>query len=232
MKTVIFDLFDTILDKVHFDYFAGLHDLYDRHLSNITSYEDLEGKAFQYRNRFMLDRGKTNRETPFIDQLVFFENSYPGLKLKDKGEIEWRFFQLCRKEEKAPNVDAFLAFLKSHGYRSYVISNTIFSAATLRKYLAQFQIEAYFDNVYSSADIIHRKPSPEIFRYVLKQEKIEIKEDTYFIGNSLEKDLRPAEKLGLTPIFRNRLNEPFDGFSFLDYKDATAYFKGIEEARK
>ena len=59
-KIIIFDLFDTLLDKVWFDYDRGLAYLADNYFD--CRYDELKLYAKEYRECFMLDRNKTYRE--------------------------------------------------------------------------------------------------------------------------------------------------------------------------
>lgn len=225
MKNVVFDLFDTILDKVSFDYFDGLKLLYQKYYKNVTSFNEFKFVAQEFRNKYMMDRKKTNKEIPFINQMLWFEEKYPSIKLNNKEEIEWEFFKACRREKKANNIEVFLEYLKKWGFNIYILSNSIFSNVTLKKYLAEFDLLCYFDEVFSSADIIDRKPALKAFEYVVNNTNIDFKEPTFFIGNSIEKDIEPSSKWGFISILRNHLDEPYDGFSFLDYKDLLDHFE-------
>lgn len=225
MKNIVFDLFDTILDKVSFDYFKGLKYLYQKYFCDVTKYEEFEKIALDFRYKYMMDRKETNKEIPFIKQLIWFEKHYPTIKLNDKNEIEWEFFKECREEKKAPNVELFLEYLTKWGFNIYILSNSIFSNTTLKRYLKEFSLLQYFNEVYSSADIIDRKPSENAFKKIITENDINFNEPTFYVGNSLEKDIYPSLKLGFISILRNHLNEKYDGITFYDYKELLEYFK-------
>lgn len=95
MKIIIFDLFDTLLDKVWFDYNKGLEYLadkyFDQRLDKLTLY------AEEYRKQFLLDRNETQREKSFFDQLVFYENKFGKKLAKSRDEIEWEVFLYAGK---------------------------------------------------------------------------------------------------------------------------------------
>lgn len=198
MKIIIFDLFDTLLDKVWFDYNKGLEYLadkyFDQRLDKLTLY------AEEYRKQFLLDRNETQREKSFFDQLAFYENKFGKKLAKSRDEIEWEFFSICREERLAIGAKSLLGYLFGRGYTLAVLSNSIFSSKTLKKYMAEFEIEQYFTEVVSSADIIYRKPSGEAFRFVLNTLGVSPSPEIYFIGNKLDKDAMGALDAGLTPI--------------------------------
>ena len=87
MKIIIFDLFDTLLDKVWFDYDKGLFYLADKYFDHRR--DELKLYAEEYRERFMLDRNETQCEKSFFDQLAFYENKFGKKLLKSSDKVEW-----------------------------------------------------------------------------------------------------------------------------------------------
>ena len=166
MKTIIFDLFDTLLDKVWFDYNRGLTYLADTYFDNKR--EKLRLFADEYRERFMLERHETQLETSFINQLEFYERKFEKALSKPYDEIEWEFFSVCREETLAVGAKELLDYHCERGYTLAVLSNSIFSSDTLKKYLDKFGLLHYFEKVVSSADVTYRKPSVKAFESVLK----------------------------------------------------------------
>ena len=141
-KIVIFDLFDTLLTKVWFDYDKGLAYLADTYLDGKR--EELKLYAKEYRERFMLKRNETQIETSFIKQLVFYERKFEKALSKPYDEIEWEFFSVCREETVAVGAKDLLNYLCERGYTLAVLSNSIFSSATLKRYLDKFGLLHYF----------------------------------------------------------------------------------------
>lgn len=197
-KIILFDLFDTLLDKVWFDYNKGLEYLADTYFDG--NRDALKMYANEYRSRFMLDRNETQCEKSFFDQLAFYENKFGKKLLKSRDEIEWEVFSVCREERLAVGAKSLLSYLSGRGYTLAVLSNSIFSSKTLKKYMAEFGIEQYFTEVVSSADITYRKPSGEAFQFVLNTLGVSPSPEIYFIGNKLDKDAMGALDAGLTPI--------------------------------
>lgn len=95
-KIVIFDLFDTLLTKVWFDYDKGLAYLADTYLDGKR--EELKLYSKEYRERFMLKRNETQIETSFIKQLEFYERKFEKALSKPYDEIEWEFFPFAVKK--------------------------------------------------------------------------------------------------------------------------------------
>ena len=198
MKVILFDLFGTLLDKVWFDYDKGL-----AYLAN--TYFDGKQKAVkeyakEYQECFMLDREETRRERSFFDQLSFYENKLGKLLSKPREEVEWEVFSVCREECLSVGARLLLEYLHERGYTLAVLSNSIFSAKTLKKYMAKFGIEQYFTEVISSADITFRKPDNKAFQFVLNKLGLLPSPEIFFIGNKLDKDAMGALTSGLSPI--------------------------------
>lgn len=196
-KVVLFDLFDTLLIKVWFEYGRALDYLADEYFGNKN---ELLRLAQEYREKYMLNRNETHLETSFLDQLKYYEN-HLGIKLsKPYGDVEWEAFSICREERLADGAKELLTYLKTYGYKLAVLSNSIFSSETLKRYLNKFGLLPYFDEVISSADIGYRKPSKEAFNAVLDRFGVKANRDIYFIGNKIDKDYEGAKSAGLTPI--------------------------------
>lgn len=198
-KTCIFDLFDTLLLKVTFEYDKGINYLAENHFS-VENREKLFEAASEFRSQFMLNREETQIEVSFEDQLKYYENR---LQLKLTGnysDIEWEFFLQCREERVANGATDFLSYLKKRGYTLAILSNSIFSSETLKKYLEMHQILHFFDVVISSADIKYRKPSKKSFEMILEKMGIKPSSEIYYIGNKLDKDFYGAYNAGLSPI--------------------------------
>ncbi|MDE7439356.1 MAG: HAD-IA family hydrolase [Clostridia bacterium] len=196
-KIVLFDLFDTLLIKVWFDYDKALNYLSDKYFGRK---DELLRLAEEYREKFMLNRNVTHLETSFCEQLKYYEN-HLGIKLsKSYSGVEWEAFSICREEKLADGATELLTYLKEHGYKLAVLSNSIFSSATLKKYLDKFGLLSFFDDVISSADIGYRKPSPKAFNAVLGQLGAKANRNVFFIGNKTDKDYDGAKEAGLTPV--------------------------------
>lgn len=196
-NVVLFDLFDTLLIKVRFDYSKALDYLADKYFERKNELFEL---AREYREKYMLNRNVTHLETSFVEQLEYYEN-HLGIKLnKPYCDAEWEAFNVCREERLADGATELLKYLKERGYKLAVLSNSIFSSATLKKYMDKFGILSFFDEVVSSADIHYRKPSPKAFNAVLKSLGVQASNNMHFIGNKFDNDYEGARAAGLTPV--------------------------------
>ncbi len=211
---VIFDLFDTILDKEWFDYDKVLEYLHDRYFARFTK-EEVNDWALEFRKLRMMDRNKTHRESSFTDQLAYYEKksgvNYPD----DYKSIEWEIFHICREEKIGNHVVDILSHLKEKNHPLAILSNSIFSSGCLNRYLESFDLLSYFDKVYSSADLGIRKPSSVAFLRVCDEFGI-APENAWFVGNNKEKDVLGARNAGLKAVYYDRIGDGYDGYHVSD----------------
>lgn len=224
MRVIIFDLFDTILDKVWFDYDKVLDYLLSDCFVGVSK-DKIEELARCYREKYMLNRNETSIEVSFVDQLKFFEENLGQSIGKDYQEVEWKAFLCCRQEVVVEKATEVLEYFKERGYKLAVLSNSIFSSSTLRAYLEKFGLEKYFDVVESSADIKIRKPAQAAFGFVLEKLGVVASEDIFFVGNSLQKDVNGANSAGLKPIFINKEEDVYSGISVFSLYEVKEFFE-------
>ncbi len=195
-KVILFDLFGTLLQTERFDYNIVL-DLIAERLG--VTRERIYDLASEYRSGYMSDRDKTNRETSFAHQLKFYETK-TGKQFGTHADFEWEAFICCRTDRVSDGAVDTLSYFKERGYKMAVLSNSIFSALTLKKYLDSFNLSEFFEVVISSADIGYRKPSERAFAATLEMLGVKASWEIYFVGNKIDKDCEGAEAAGLTPI--------------------------------
>lgn len=85
-------------------------------------------------------------------------------------------------------------------YKLYIITNGFREVQT--KKLKNSGLEPYFDGVYISDLIGVQKPHPYFFEYAIKSSHANPKE-CLVIGDSLEADIKGAQKVGLDHVFFN-----------------------------
>jgi HAD superfamily hydrolase (TIGR01549 family) len=98
-----------------------------------------------------------------------------------------------------PGAREFLAFLKDHGIRVGLVSNTQIPPAERKESLRRLKLLPYFDAVLLSSGFIHRKPKPEIFQEALRLLQVEPCECIHF-GDHLAADVVGARNAGILPI--------------------------------
>jgi FMN phosphatase YigB (HAD superfamily) len=166
--------------------------------------EDVLRIAEQFRRTYMQGRIATHREASHLKQLEFFKSGIGFRREKPLDEIEYGFFNVSRVTEPQDGVFELLQWLKKQGYLLYVMSNTIYSAKTIKKHLEALNLADYFNGIYTSADCGYRKPGQKFFRSVFTEIRKTVsvkKSEVIFIGNSLEKDMIGAKKFGFIPVW-------------------------------
>jgi len=224
LKVVFFDLFDTLLDKVSFDFGAALNHLYSEYVDPSVEKNRFMNCASEYRSRFMVNRNETFRENSFHQQIDYYKERLLFKKEFDYDTLEWDIFKSCRREKLGNSVIEILQYFKERGFKIVVISNSIFSSKTLERYVDEFGIGLYIDRIFSSADVGYRKPSKYLFDHVRKAMGIDPLDEIYFIGNNPEKDVLGARISGVNPIYYSRKGEPCDADTVYDLSDLKEYF--------
>ncbi len=114
------------------------------------------------------------------------------------GEAEIVVWDRGVKMTPIPGARNALAALRAAGIPVGVVSNTLFSALAWRHGLLRHGLAVDF--VVSSADVGARKPDPRIFRAALDRLQVPA-EDVWFVGDTLEKDVRGAAAMGMKPVW-------------------------------
>lgn len=91
--------------------------------------------------------------------------------------------------------------LKNQGLKLGILSNTFINASALEKQLEQFGLLDFFDIRLYSYRFGFRKPNPGIFRFAAEQINSPC-ENIMFVGDRIDKDIRPALRLGMTAVLK------------------------------
>lgn len=138
------------------------------------------------------ETGKISEDAFFEELSLFTEHKISKLHLKEAwnslvGEIPLQRIQ-------------FLEALKHQDYKLFMLSNTNTTHIQLLNERIQERfdvpsIKPYFDHVFYSFEIGHRKPNLDAFQYVLNNANIKA-EETVFLEDSIM-HLQGAQKVGL-----------------------------------
>ena len=101
-----------------------------------------------------------------------------------------------------PETKETLQALKNHGHRLGIISN---NNDDLHKQLNMLELSEYFDSITYSQEAGANKPDPTIFQLALKRAGCSPIQALH-VGDSYEKDILGARKIGITPILVDRDN--------------------------
>ncbi|WIV12494.1 HAD family hydrolase [Proteiniborus sp. MB09-C3] len=208
VRAIVFDLFETLLHDIKFDFDSGLYYLHENILSKYTDKVEFLEYAATYWKELYDKRSEDNSELAFEDELLDFKNKY-GFKVDHPIEkILFNCVLEINTTELFNDTISTLEQLKLLGIPVYLLSNSIFKKNVMKKFINQYDLEKYFVNIHFSADYKIRKPHKDLFRIVfddIKEHDASIEmEQVYFIGDNFEADILGAENFGFTPVFINR----------------------------
>jgi HAD superfamily hydrolase (TIGR01662 family) len=130
------------------------------------------------------------------------------------------------KMKPMPGAGEALAALRAAGVPVGVVSNTRFSGRAWRHGLDRHGLAVDF--VVSSADVGARKPDPAIFRAALERLGLP-PGDVWFVGDTLEKDVRGALAVGMRPVWFGGPRSPLPSCAVA--RDWTAFLDLWKSAR-
>jgi putative hydrolase of the HAD superfamily len=128
-----------------------------------------------------------------------------GYKLTEDQwrQVGWLWYEPLGKLAKIePALKETLATLKKMGLKLGILSNTFISAGSLDRHLAQLGILDFFPYRLYSYQFEFRKPDVRIFEAAVA--KIgELAESILFVGDRIDKDIRPALKAGMRAVLKS-----------------------------
>lgn len=207
-KVVVFDLFETLIHEVKFDFNLGLAYIQENILSKDTDKVEFLNYAGTYWKEIYDKRNEDNSEVAFDDEVLDFKNKYG---FKEDIALEEIILNCVLKIDSTELFDDTiftLEQLRALGIPIYLLSNSIFKKNVMTKFINQYDLEKYFVNIHFSADYKLRKPHKDLFQVVFDDIKkyddgIE-KKQVYFVGDNFKADVLGAEGFGFIPVFINR----------------------------
>ena len=127
-----------------------------------------------------------------------------GIMLTDEQwrEFAWRWYEpLGRIGRVQDDTPPALAALRDAGLKLGIVSNTFVNRESLERHMEQFRILEYFPVRVFSYEHSRRKPYPGIFERAAELIG-EPFERIAFVGDRIDKDIRPALKFGMTAILK------------------------------
>lgn len=104
------------------------------------------------------------------------------------------------KPRENPEALKILDLLKSVGVKIAIVSNTSFSARSIRAILKNIEISDYIDTIISSSDVGYLKPKKQIFQSLLKTLGIEAS-GVIHVGDSCVDDILGALSSGIKAAY-------------------------------
>jgi len=113
-------------------------------------------------------------------------------------------------------------------YKVALLSNTMSDQP--RVSLTEKRLDRHFTLIICSRDLGVRKPSPRIFRHVLRELGVK-PEEAVHVGDNIEADMDGAEGVGITPIWiRNSNSPPWHGYVVNSICDLPELLRKIENS--
>ena len=191
LKTIIFDLDDTLIDwePIYLKQLEMVLKDYNFSKETILKIDDI------------LDIHTTIDETLNINRLVDYINAKLNLNLPAEFLNQLSIAQQdCYKDN--PEVNDVIKYLASK-YDLYVLSNWF--TETQKGRLKNMGILKYFKEVIGGDQ--NYKPDKRAYQFILEKYK---PSECLFIGDDLEKDIMPALELGMQAIWKS--NESSDNY--------------------
>lgn len=210
-KYLLFDMGNTIIKNIKFDSIKAIEKLYDIINNSHINKESFINDGIKLINNMFINRDINHIEIPYqnyINELLLKYN----IKRNDLDFLEIELYKYSVIDKKIDLIKEKLNELKNKNYEMYVLSNATFSSNCLKYTLEQFGILEYFNEVYSSGDVTHRKPSKLFFDECDLEKNIDLDKAIY-IGNDEYFDKE----------FAKNLNIPFvlfkEGIAYLEQND-------------
>jgi len=207
-KIILFDLYDTILRDISFDFNAGIKWLYDTYFAKHCTWEELKAYVETFLPLFA-KRKEDNSEVCLIrDEVVKVFEKFDVTLPEDLEELEYAMMNRIQKETLLDEVHETLEELQKQGIPMYILSNSIFTGKITERLLEDFCILKYFKKVYVSADYGVRKPGGKFFDIAIEEIKENHpgmdKREMLYIGNDYLTDVQGAKAAGLDVVWYNR----------------------------
>jgi len=211
-KIVIFDLYDTLLKDISFDFKRGTAYLHETYFAPFCSLAELIAQSEELLPLY--DQRKVgNTEVCLIRDDVPRHFERYGIPMpEDVSALDYELMRHMQQVTLTDEVAATLKALREQGIPMYVLSNSIFTGEANWRLLQSFGIDGYFGKLYSSADYGIRKPHPAFFETAVREILAEYpdvrREDILYVGNDYVTDVTGGIRAGLRVVWYNAAGLP------------------------
>jgi len=142
--------------------------------------------------------------TSMIENITKQAGLHYSISLEECGII----FDMNHCSERRPvsNIAGLLEALKAKEIRTAVISNTVMSGIQMKASISTLMPESNFEFVYTSADLVFKKPCGDMFLAAAKNMGLKPC-DCWYCGDSFNNDVIGSSKAGMFPVFYNEQAE-------------------------
>lgn len=207
-KAVIFDFYETLVREHDMNFNRALELLHERYLSAYCTSGELKAYGTVTRQKY-LDLHAEGKEYALMREEIPDLLHHFGADITiDDPDFEYEFMRLESNTRLLPGVRELLEDLTEKDVNVYILSNSIFTAGTIRKYLAGQDVLQYFSGVISSAGPGVIKPDSRLFDEAVRMVEKDIpgieRSDIVFVGDTYETDAAGACAAGLRAVWLNR----------------------------
>lgn len=198
IKTVLFDLDDTILDFHLSEYKAIKRTFMDLGLypdeKLLNRYSEINLSRWK-----LLEKGELTREQVLTSRFdILFSEMGKSFSAVDTNDIYRE--HLSRGYDYIEGAEDLLRKLHNK-YDLYIVSNG--STIVQNKRINGSGVRQYFKNIFISEEIGHNKPSKEFFDYCFSKIDGFSKETAIIIGDSLSSDIKGGNNAGIKTCWFN-----------------------------
>ena len=244
IKAVLMDVGRTIVTSRIIDFGKGLKAVYDldkrRDKCDLNEYF----RVFTALTKVSFEPAREISSEVRITDFLAALNEITGIKLpneyQDPKELEYFFQCNLIEEELVDGVKDFLKYVKKSGLPVIAVSNSCMSSNALRREFKEYDIEKYFNDIISSADILIRKPRHEIFDFAYGKlvgiDNTIKKDEVVFIGDDFDCDVVGSLNGGLVAIWLNKMQEEpknnvLPQFNVKDYNEIIEIIESINNKK-
>lgn len=200
---VTFDFGGTVLRLVEFDKLAGVQRMFEIcEVSNNRSEQDVIEFIDELDLQIQERREESLIEYPAIQRQRLIYNALGILFDMSSHDIELEFWKASMQYSVEEGITTVLDGLNARDVRIALLSNSAFSAASLRYELNRHGLHDYFSDIVVSADYGFRKPHPLLYRSALSLLGTSPSR-TWHVGNSRYYDVEGAIVAGMGSIWYN-----------------------------
>ncbi len=195
-RIILFDLYDTVLKDISFDFEAGIKFIYNTYFREVCSFEELK----EYEESFLPlyeQRKEKHTEVCLIkDEIPYFFEKFRIEKPDNETmiDLEYSVMNHMQKVTLLEEVKQVIASLKARNIKMYILSNSIFTGCSARRLLNEFGIADFFCKIYSSADYGIRKPNREFYQLAVNDILLDNPNtnitDILYVGNDYNTDVK------------------------------------------
>ena len=206
-RILLFDLYNTILKDLSFDFPKGMRYLYDTYFSCRCTWEEFETFADSFRP-LLEKRTVDHIEISLIrDEVIPMFKKFSADLPEDLEALEFQLMDCMQEEMLLPEVEETLRSFHGRGVPMYILSNTIFSEKATCRLLERFGIKRYFTKAYSSAECGIRKPGRAFFDLAVGEILAEhpecTRDDILYVGNDYITDVTGGMLAELNTVWYN-----------------------------